>query len=520
MITYKIKYKFFFYIFLQIIKNYDIIIIIEKGVNMKRKLVLVFLGVFLLCGCEMKYESEFTINEDKSMNIEMFVGLDDEMADFLMSMEEDQESEFDTSTDDELSNDILNNELNTEEDEDIDIELDAPKEYTDEERMQFIRESFEFDKMDSEGISASGFTIKEYQDDKYNGYIITKTISNIDNLVGTPDFNLSDFEEIDSKKIFTKNGNEYAGKIIVADLTEDMGDMDTSQYEGMNYINCTFVLNLPNKVKSSNATTVSEDGKTLTWNLASGNINTVEFTFEFPSILTFLKDNMLLTAAVAVVVVLLIVVIITLVLKKGKNKNNNSLNDVTNVTANEPTMKKTESVNTIASTPINQVTNPSIQFQPEQNQTMINQTLEQPQTNVNNQISTNQTMTQLENINQQPSIQPQVQNMQQGISVQSIPVMPISQSNMAPVSPQPINNEQQTPMTIVQDENTIPEIKPVVPEHINIQPVQQSNMQLIQQQVVNQQPNPTIVTNGFTGQNNIVQPQIDNTNININNQGI
>ena len=46
----------------------------------------------------------------------------------------------------------------------------------------------------------------------------------------------------------------------------------------------TFSLTLPKASISNNATTVSEDGKTLTWNLVSGNISTIEFEFEFPSI--------------------------------------------------------------------------------------------------------------------------------------------------------------------------------------------------------------------------------------------
>ena len=45
---------------------------------MKKKLVLMLIGVFILCGCEAKQETTLTINEDKSMNFEGIMGYDDE----------------------------------------------------------------------------------------------------------------------------------------------------------------------------------------------------------------------------------------------------------------------------------------------------------------------------------------------------------------------------------------------------------------------------------------------------------
>ena len=93
---------------------------------MKKKLILLCLGVFLLCGCEMKEEATFTINKDKSMDLEVIIGLDDELIDTLISMDENEENDkFDSSSN---------------EDEIIDV----PEiiEHTDEERRQYLNESF------------------------------------------------------------------------------------------------------------------------------------------------------------------------------------------------------------------------------------------------------------------------------------------------------------------------------------------------------------------------------------------
>lgn len=133
-------------------------------------------------------------------------------------------------------------------------------------------------------------------------------------------------------------------------------------------------------------------------------------------------------------------------------------------------------------------------------------------------------MTQTKNINSQPNVQQMSPSMSQDDIVSTMNSIPIIQTNQkdsiqATVVPQPeINVQPNINSNIVQDSNSIPEIKPIVPKHINMQPIQQSNMNPLQQQVVNQQFSQPPIANGFIEQNNIVQPQSENTNIN--NQGI
>ena len=461
---------------------------------MKKKLILLCLGVFLLCGCEMKEEATFTINKDKSMDLEVIIGLDDELIDTLISMDENEENDkFDSSSN-----------------EDEIIDVSEIIEHTDEERRQYLNESFLYNKNELNELKEEGYKLEEFQDEKYTGYKITKKVNNIDDLIGTPDFNLDDIDKIDNKKVFTKNGNIYQGKIIVGDPTEIKEDENASQYE-INVI-YNFTLKLPNKSISNNATTVSEDGKTLIWNLSSGNISTIEFEFEFPSILSFLKDNIILTAAIAVVIVLIIVIITTLILKKYKR--NNSFSEVTMQINNQPVMQKNDSLTTIEQTQITK--NPQIIGQgvntqiPNQNVEMkVQEQIARPEIN-NMQL-------QAENINTNQNIQQQMPNIQKESTISqeqiinSINSIPVIQPNMEPVTLQKEVNTQT--LTVNQSNNTqIPEIKPIVPEHINIEPIYQENPQPIEQQVVNTQFNQSMVSNEVLNQNITQQPESQNIN--------
>lgn len=442
---------------------------------MKKKLFFMFLGVFLLCGCEMKGEYEFTINEDKSMNLEVIMGFDDELIDVMMSINEgDNEDIFGSNGTEDETTDLPEFENET-------------TEYTDEERREYLKtDNLTISGYTIEEIKQKGLVVEEFQDEKYTGYKITGKVDNIDNLIGTADFNLDDIADINNKKIFIKDGSIYNGKIIVGDPI-DSGE-DTTSTSGINLI-YNFTLNLPNKAKSSNATKVSEDGKTLTWDLSTGNISTIEFAFEFPSIMTFLKDNMILTAGIAVVVVLLIVVIITLLLKKSSKKNEITTNNVTNIPTNEQTMINTNTLDITAPTQINQNINQTIQPQLEQNQTMINQLnkqIVQHETNINNQnvnqsVNIQPSVVANMDVNLQTAIQQPVQNVSQEEIINAMNsgrVIPKNQSQTTNVSvqPQPEINTGQQINNYNLSNNVIPEIKPIQPSRINVQPSQQTGV--------------------------------------------
>ena len=78
-----------------------------------------------------------------------------------------------------------------------------------------------------------------------------------------------------------------------------------------------FTLNLPVKAISSNATTVSNDGKTLEWDLLNlGESGSIEATYSLISI-----PLVIVLAVVAVLLIAAAVVVVILVIKKKKQTN-------------------------------------------------------------------------------------------------------------------------------------------------------------------------------------------------------
>lgn len=449
---------------------------------MKKKLILMFLGLFLLCGCEMKGDYEFTINEDKTMDFKVMMGLDDELIDAMLSMSENNGEDIFGTT--EAEDEIIDL-PKIEDDENADIG-DETTEYTDEDRREYFNSGeYTISGYTIEEIKQKGLKVEEFQDEKYTGYKLTGKIDNIDNLIGTPDFNLDEIAQINDKKIFVKEGSVYKGKIEVGDPTDMEGETDSTTSTGINLI-YNFTLNLPNKAKSSNATTVSEDGKTLTWNLSSGNISTIEFEFEFPSIFTFLKDNMLLTAGIAVVVVLIIVLIVTLILKKSNRKNNEILNDLTTNT-----------------TPMNKI--PMEQEQNIAPTLDLDQTIT-PQEPVDSLLNNQPTTEVMSNIVTQQEINPMQQYNEQIIEPEINKIEINEQQNIQ----QPTQNSSQE--EIINAINSIPVVQEIQTQNVEIE-TQQPTLEMSQNIVVPQpeltnqvQPELQFVTN-VEQQNNIIQSE-------------
>ncbi len=74
-----------------------------------------------------------------------------------------------------------------------------------------------------------------------------------------------------------------------------------------------YVVNLPEKALTNNATNVSNDGKTLTWSLMKSQISNIEFSFELKN----MTNYYILYGGIAAAVIIVIIIIISLI-KKGK----------------------------------------------------------------------------------------------------------------------------------------------------------------------------------------------------------
>jgi hypothetical protein len=182
-----------------------------------------------------------------------------------------------------------------------------------------------------------GFTYERYEDDYMKGYTITtpevplsaisskepgKPFYFFDNKKSDVNDETSTEEEAEvatgatsniakeflNNAIFTKKGFTYTSNLNFA---SDMSEF--SQYSGM--FDMKFIVNLPVKADSSNATSVKNDGKTLEWKLSDMKDPSIDFTFTLIPIW--------LIIVCVVVAVALIAVILLVVLKVIKSKKQN-----------------------------------------------------------------------------------------------------------------------------------------------------------------------------------------------------
>ena len=174
------------------------------------------------------------------------------------------------------------------------------------------------DEEDINKLKAEGWEVETYNEDGYKGYkCIKKNVDFVDLSKGLGgDENNEAGIDYDSLSV-KKNGMTYVFDWDImgsSDDSEDADDAETDQYK--DYIKqyngyLTFVLKLPFKPKASNATEVSEDGKTLTWDLLEmkkGDKIHVEFSL--------INLPLIIGCVVAVIVIIAVVVILLVVLQK------------------------------------------------------------------------------------------------------------------------------------------------------------------------------------------------------------
>jgi len=222
--------------------------------KMKRVFGLVLAIVFILVstGC-VKYEMNMGVNEDKSVDFEVIYAIDSSSMDGLQESN-DEENETD---------------LETEEDETSDSEADVS--------------NYEF-------LKNKGYTVEEYEQTdseghKYKGVKIKKRFASIDDITKetekTIDINNKFFneEKFDDSQIYSKNGDTYKASLLF-DFTENGKDVSDQYKEYQSMFTLSYTVKLPSKATDNNATKVSDDGKTLTWEFAYGKKTEVKYSFE------------------------------------------------------------------------------------------------------------------------------------------------------------------------------------------------------------------------------------------------
>ncbi len=177
---------------------------------------------------------------------------------------------------------------------------------TDEEEE--LEEEEEEEENEYEELEEEGWEVEDYKEDNYVGVTLTKTdikLDELEDVLQDTDLGFDDFS-------LEKKGSTW---VLEWDINDNLGDTsdeglseDTiKEYDGY----MTFELTLPNGAKVDNATDVSKDGKTLTWDFYEVEDGVIECEFS-------LVNVGLIIGIIAAVVVVIAAVAVVLILKSKK----------------------------------------------------------------------------------------------------------------------------------------------------------------------------------------------------------
>ena len=161
----------------------------------------------------------------------------------------------------------------------------------------------------------SNYQIEAYSDDKVEGFKAKKHIENLSELSLEDAFGSENVKDSEENQI--KIEKKGLKTVYSQNASIDLSGMDEST-ESM--VIMKYIIKLPVKVGENNASEVSEDGKTLTWNLKAGETN--EISFEAES--NYLTTIIMISIAILLVIIILIVVFLN---KGKKNKKSDELVD-------------------------------------------------------------------------------------------------------------------------------------------------------------------------------------------------
>ena len=234
----------------------------KKGI----KLLALSFVMLLFTGC-VKYNVDMTINSDKSMDFKLTTAMADSVKSYFGEQTSDGEK-------------------------------------------------------DKEEAKNNGFDVEDYKEDGYTGYTVKKHYNNIDDLSTTEDVTANISTNDKDVKLFKINKG-FLSTTYKATFKSDSADSITSQTQSykdnesykeyMKGFEVKFVVNLPSKAKSNNATNVSNDGKTLEWDLTQ--TPNVEFEFEMTN-----TTNLIIVIVAAIVVIGGAICVVAFVLKKKKDE--------------------------------------------------------------------------------------------------------------------------------------------------------------------------------------------------------
>lgn len=276
-----------------------------------KNLLVIVSAVILLTGCSMKYENNMKISNEGKMDFTIVSAFDKELIKNLMSFGDETPVEGENPTE------------------------TGP---TVEEMKTYLAEN-ETSEVDH---AALGYTKTPYESGEFLGYQFTTTIPNIDTVSSeeavTLDMStlLEGTTPVANIKMFQKQGTVYTATFVFdgdaqtsSDTEGETEGTDYSQYLSQMIMDFKYIITLPQAPLENNATSVSEDGKTLTWNLNSTGKTNINFKFELPKTVATatttnflnLSDEMMLYIGIGAIVIVIVVVIVVVSVSKKKRKN-------------------------------------------------------------------------------------------------------------------------------------------------------------------------------------------------------
>lgn len=273
--------------------------------NKLKKLIGIILCALLITGCELKYEGQVEITSDGKMDMSIIMAYDRELISTLIYMEE--------------NDDLLGS-------EDEDDMSDIP-----EASITKIRTYLEENKPEEQ----DGVEVSRYERNGYYGYQMTYEINNIDDVSSKEkvdsslfeDFNIQDTENTNNnneKKImFQKEDDTYYANYKLSDTSNSSNGMEANL--SMINLSLKYTVTLPTKPIEHNADTISEDGKTLTWNISSLNEDrdSIKYSFKLKDVVVGAKTDGLNTEMImliAGIVIIVIIIVVVLILFARNNK--------------------------------------------------------------------------------------------------------------------------------------------------------------------------------------------------------
>ncbi|MCR5671966.1 MAG: hypothetical protein K6G10_13250 [Butyrivibrio sp.] len=170
-------------------------------------------------------------------------------------------------------------------------------------------------------LEEQGWTVEEYSQDGFVGFTATRKDISPEELTTSMESTENSFSSgIGSDDIsFTREGSKYVLDWKVFD-EDDMAQMSAYKgYFAMTGGYMTLTVKLPVEPISSNATKISDDGKTLEWDLLNlGPDNKIHLEFSIKSLIPW--KALLIAGIVLTLLIALIIVIIVLAASSNKKK--------------------------------------------------------------------------------------------------------------------------------------------------------------------------------------------------------